>query len=166
MFSDFGELLTGIVTVRAFSTEKNFMDGLHSRINETTKFWIILLTVFMMTERWLLINLDLLGLAITAALTFSESVYWECRFWTVLELALDSGERIIEYTDLPQKPPHLIESQRPSACRPSSAANISPVSVLHDVSFGLKAGERREVDGGLDAVDEILATYPGPSSGH
>jgi hypothetical protein len=31
----------------------------------------------------------LAGLAITAALTFSESVYWECRFWTVLELALE-----------------------------------------------------------------------------
>ncbi|KAJ7305479.1 Chs5p-Arf1p-binding proteins-domain-containing protein, partial [Mycena albidolilacea] len=34
MFSDFGELLTGIVTVRVFFTEKNLMDGLHSRINE------------------------------------------------------------------------------------------------------------------------------------
>jgi hypothetical protein len=30
----------------------------------------------------------LAGLAITSALTFSESVYWACRFWTGLELDL------------------------------------------------------------------------------
>ncbi|KAJ7898307.1 hypothetical protein B0H14DRAFT_3124452 [Mycena olivaceomarginata] len=81
----------------------------------------------------------LAGLAITAAFTFSESVYWAYHFWTALELALDSVKRIIEYTDLPHEPPNLIESQRPLAYRPSSAANTSPVSVLQDVSF---AGER------------------------
>jgi ABC-type multidrug transport system fused ATPase/permease subunit len=65
-------------------------------------------------------------------------------------------ERIIEYTDLPQEPPAIIESQRPPAYWPSSAANTSLVvvedltvkyapdlpSVLQDVSFELKAGER------------------------
>jgi hypothetical protein len=32
----------------------------------------------------------LAGLAITSALTFSQSVYWACRFWTGLELDLKS----------------------------------------------------------------------------
>jgi ABC-type multidrug transport system fused ATPase/permease subunit len=37
IFSDFGELLQGIVTVRAFSAEKRFLDNLHTRINATTQ---------------------------------------------------------------------------------------------------------------------------------
>ena len=37
IFSDFGEILEGIVTVRAFSAEKRFLDNLHVKIDMTTK---------------------------------------------------------------------------------------------------------------------------------
>ena len=37
IFSDFGELLEGIVTVRAFSAERRFLNNLHKRIDTTTK---------------------------------------------------------------------------------------------------------------------------------
>ncbi|KAG5350464.1 hypothetical protein C0989_010944 [Termitomyces sp. Mn162] len=37
IFSDFGELLEGIVTVRAFSAERRFLDNLHKKIDLTTK---------------------------------------------------------------------------------------------------------------------------------
>lgn len=37
IFSGFGELLEGIVTVRAFSAERQFMDDLHGKIDVTTK---------------------------------------------------------------------------------------------------------------------------------
>jgi ABC-type multidrug transport system fused ATPase/permease subunit len=37
IFSDFGELLEGIVTVRAFSAERRFLNSLHARIDNTTK---------------------------------------------------------------------------------------------------------------------------------
>jgi hypothetical protein len=37
IFSDFSELLEGIVTVRAFSAERRFLDGLHRKIDTTTK---------------------------------------------------------------------------------------------------------------------------------
>ena len=37
IFSDFGELLEGIVTIRAFSAEKRFLDNLHRKIDITTK---------------------------------------------------------------------------------------------------------------------------------
>lgn len=37
IFSDFGELLEGIVTVRAFSAERRFLDNLHLKIDMTTK---------------------------------------------------------------------------------------------------------------------------------
>jgi ABC-type multidrug transport system fused ATPase/permease subunit len=37
IFSDFGELLEGIVTVRAFSVERRFLDNLHRKVDTTTK---------------------------------------------------------------------------------------------------------------------------------
>jgi hypothetical protein len=37
IFSDFGELLEGIVTVRAFSAEKAFLNNLHTKTDTTTK---------------------------------------------------------------------------------------------------------------------------------
>uniref|UniRef100_A0A8H8CJP6 Multidrug resistance-associated ABC transporter n=1 Tax=Psilocybe cubensis TaxID=181762 RepID=A0A8H8CJP6_PSICU len=175
IFSDFGELLEGIVTVRAFSAERRFLDNLHKKIDVTTKMWY----TFWMTNRWLLLNFDALGalsvlvttlfsiatlangaglagLCITSAMAFTSSVYWACRFWTGLELDLNSVERVVEYLDLPQEPPAIIESNRVPAYWPSSSNNDSLVvvedleikyapdlpAVLHGVSFSLKAGER------------------------
>lgn len=174
IFSHFGELLEGIVTVRAFSAERRFLDSLHRKIDTTTKMWYM----FWMTNRWLLLNFDILGalavfittlfsvatltnaglagLCITSAMSITSSVYWGCRFWTALELDLNSVERIIEYLDLPQESPTIIESHRAPAYWPSSANQGALVSVenmtikyapdlppvLHDLSFTLKAGER------------------------
>ncbi|KAJ8589109.1 P-loop containing nucleoside triphosphate hydrolase protein [Rhizopogon salebrosus TDB-379] len=174
IFSGFGELLEGIVTVRAFSAEQRFLDDLHSKIDVTTKMWYN----FWMTNRWLLLNFDTLGglavltttllalsglvkagiagLCITSAMTFTMSVYWACRFWTALELDLNSVERVVEYLDLPQEPPATIESSRPPAYWPSSSTKDGLIvvedlvikyapelpPVLHNVSFTINAKER------------------------
>ncbi|KAF8439690.1 multidrug resistance-associated ABC transporter [Boletus edulis BED1] len=174
IFSGFGELLEGIVTVRAFSAERRFMDDLHGKIDVTTKMWYN----FWMTNRWLLLNFDTLGglavftttlfalsgyvsagtagVCITSAMTFTMSVYWACRFWTALELDLNSVERVVEYLDLPQEAPAIIESSRPPAYWPSSTSSNALISVedlvvkyapelppvLKNVSFQLDARER------------------------
>lgn len=65
-------------------------------------------------------------------------------------------ERVVEYLDLPQEPPAIIESNRPPAYWPSSSTKDSLIrveelvikyapelpAVLHGVSFSLKARER------------------------
>ncbi|KAJ6468022.1 hypothetical protein C8R47DRAFT_1325922 [Mycena vitilis] len=148
IYSDFSELLDGIVTVRAFSAETRFLNGLYIRIDVATKMWY----TFWMTNRWLLLNFDCLGglavfitalfsitflrddaglagLAMTSALNFTNAVYWACRNWTGLEVDLNSVERVVEYLKLPQEPPARIESNRPPAYWPSSARNESLLSV-------------------------------------
>jgi ABC-type multidrug transport system fused ATPase/permease subunit len=37
IYADFGELLDGIVTVRAFSAERRFLNNLHTKLDTTTK---------------------------------------------------------------------------------------------------------------------------------
>ena len=71
---------------------------------------------------------------------------------------ISSVERVVEYLDLPQEPLAIVESNRPPAYWPSSSSTNSGSlltvedlviryapelpSVLHDVSFQLKARER------------------------
>ncbi|KAF8508697.1 multidrug resistance-associated ABC transporter [Gautieria morchelliformis] len=201
IFSNFSELLSGIVTVRAFASERRFLDNLHSKIDGTTKIWYL----FWMTNRWLLVRFDALGglavlsttllalsgtigaglagVTITSAMGFTSAVYWTCRFWTQLELNLNSVERVVEYLDLPQEPPLLIESSRPPAYWPSSADNDSLVvvedlviryaadlpPVLHGVSFTLKARERIGLLGRTGSGKSTLAMsilrFTDPSNG-
>ncbi len=44
IFANFGELLEGIVTVRAFSAEQRFLDHHNAKVDLTTK--VLLCTVF------------------------------------------------------------------------------------------------------------------------
>ncbi len=66
-----------------------------------------------------------------------------------------SVERVVEYLELPQEPPVIVESSRPPAYWPSSESeNLIVVEdlviryapelppVLHDVSFSLRGRER------------------------
>ncbi len=176
IFSGFGELLEGVVTVRAFSAEARFRNNLYSKIDLTLRMWYS----FWMTNRWLLLRFDCLGalavfttslfalsglvdagwaaLCITSTMAFTTNIYWACRFWTSLELDLNSVERVVEYLDLPQEPLGIIENSRPPAHWPSSTGpnedsmlvvdnlviRYAPElpAVLHNVSFSLKARER------------------------
>ncbi|KAF7792210.1 hypothetical protein EIP86_003243 [Pleurotus ostreatoroseus] len=139
IFANFGELLEGIVTVRAFSSEQCFLDNHNEKIDLSFKVWYM----YWMTNRWLLLRFDALGalavlittlfalsgyvdaglagVCITSAMSFMMSMYWTCRNWTGLELDLNSVERVVEYLDLPQEPPAIIESSRPPAYWPSSS---------------------------------------------
>jgi len=110
-------------------------------------------------------------------------VYWACRSWTTLELDLNSVERIVEYLDLPQEPPTIIEANRPPAYWPSSAQNQTLVSVenlsikyaedlpsvIQNVSFSLNAGERIGLLGRTGSGKSTLAMsilrFVDPSSG-
>lgn len=191
IFSGFRELLEGVVTVRAFSAEIRFLNSLHTKIDLTTRMWY----AFWMTNRWLCVRYNMIGalivfitmllassgvvdagwaaLCITSAMAFTANIYWVCRNWTQLELDLNSVERVVEYLNLPQEPPAMIENSRPPAHWPSSTGPNSDTliavedlqvryapelpAVLHGITFSLKARERIGILGRTGSGKSTLA---------
>ncbi|TFY66276.1 hypothetical protein EVG20_g4808 [Dentipellis fragilis] len=149
IFSEFHELLEGIVTVRAFSAEQRFLNTLHTKIDLATRMWYTL----WMTNIWLLLNFDSLSaFAVLVTTLLALSGYVSAG---LAGLCITSVERVVEYLDLPQEPPAIIESNRPPAYWPSSESNNLIVvedlevkyapelpPVLHHISLSLKARER------------------------
>jgi len=171
IFSGFGEMLEGIVTVRAFGAKQRFLNGIHVKIDLTVRmfynFWmlnchlllhfdalggtgVLAATLFSLS---IYVSAGMAGVCITSAMSFCMSVCWACRHWTGLELDLNSVERLVEYLDLPQEPPSIIESSRPPAYWPSNLNkdNLLVVEdlcvryapelpiVLHSISFKITA---------------------------
>ncbi|KAI0634339.1 multidrug resistance-associated ABC transporter [Trametes polyzona] len=203
IFASFSELLEGIVTVRAFGAEQRFLDKFYAAVDLTTQMWYTL----WMTNIWLQLTFDTLGalailattlfalsgyvdaglagVCITSAMAFTTNLYWACRFWTDLELDLNSVERVVEYLELPQEPPAIIESNRPPAYWPSATSanqesllvvedlvvKYAPAlpAVLHGISFSLRARERVGILGrtgsGKSTLAMSLLRFIDPASG-
>ncbi|KAF7355119.1 ATP-dependent bile acid permease [Mycena sanguinolenta] len=201
IFTDFSELLEGIVTIRAFGVEKRFLNGMLDRVDLTTRLGYS----FWQTNRWLLLNFDYLGasavlvtslfsasafipaglagLCITSAMTFSRLTFGACRVYTELQVNLNAVERVANYLEIPQEPPAVIESNRPPAYWPSSSTNKDLLvvedlevkyapnlpSVLHRISFALKARERVGILGrtgsGKSTLAMSLLRFVEPTSG-
>ncbi|KAF8581299.1 multidrug resistance-associated ABC transporter [Ramaria rubella] len=147
ILAGFSDLVSGIVTVRAFSLERQFLAGHYKRVDTSQRFWYFT----WMINRWLLLNFDILGavsvfaatvfvlagyvpvgyaaLSIVSAMTFSTSIYWCCRGYTEVELCLNSVERIVEYLGIPKEPPAIIEGHQVPAYWPSSTDSDSLVVV-------------------------------------
>ncbi|KAG9119646.1 hypothetical protein FRC07_005246, partial [Ceratobasidium sp. 392] len=187
IISSFGELVVGIVTVRAFGTEKTFLNSLYKRLDRTQAathyYW--------MCNRWLLFRFDslgavsvliattgsllggaeagLAGIVIVQAQQYVRGLYWGLRFWTELEQSLNSVERVQEYLDLPSEPPAVIETSRPPAAWPSASKGTLVVEdlvlkyapelepVLNGVSFETKPSEKIGIVGRTGSGKSTLA---------
>ncbi|GAA5886210.1 hypothetical protein JCM16303_004461 [Sporobolomyces ruberrimus] len=143
IFSKFGETLQGIVTCRAFGSERRFLGELFESVDRM----LSCAYANALSNRYLLFRFDSLGalavvittylaltagaspglaaLAITSAQALVQSVYWLCRFWSQLEVDLNAVERVTDLLSTPQEPPQIIDSKRPPANWPSSVGGIS-----------------------------------------
>ncbi|KAF8598207.1 hypothetical protein BDV93DRAFT_498959 [Ceratobasidium sp. AG-I] len=187
IISSFSELVVGIVTVRAFGSEKNFLNNMYKRLDRTQAathyYW--------MCNRWLLFRFDslgalsvliatagsliggadagLAGIVIVQAQQYVRGLYWGLRYWTELEQSLNSVERIQEYLDLPSEPPAIIESNRPPAAWPSATKGTLVVEnlvlkyapelepVLNGVSFETKPSEKIGIVGRTGSGKSTMA---------
>ncbi|KAH7106077.1 P-loop containing nucleoside triphosphate hydrolase protein [Auriculariales sp. MPI-PUGE-AT-0066] len=158
VFESFSELLTGIVTVRAFSSEHRFLDRFYKLTDSMNRsYW-----AFWMLSRYLMFRFDVIGaftvlattliglfsmgpsgdfagwagITITTSINMCLGVYWIARFYAELELDLNSVERVAEYLDIVQEPPAVVESNRPPAYWPSSTSGpATPLLQVQDLTI-------------------------------
>ncbi|KAJ7040325.1 pleiotropic drug resistance ABC transporter [Mycena alexandri] len=170
-FAGFDELLRGIAHVRAFGMEQRYQDRFYARVDKFQSFD----HVYWLVSGWLRWRYDCLGSVVVFATTifalwmgvtngaaaivivqagiFAEASRQLVRVAAQLELDFNSVERVIEYLDVPQEAPAIVEKSRPPAYWPSSsgelvvdnlvvryAPDLPPV--LRNLSFSIKPSEK------------------------
>ncbi|KAL0951622.1 hypothetical protein HGRIS_008303 [Hohenbuehelia grisea] len=141
-FAGFDELLRGLVHVRAFGMENRYQDGFYAKVDKFQAFD----HVYWLVNGWLRWRYDCLGSIVVFATTifalwaevsdgsaaivivqagiFADASRQLVKVAAQLELDFNSVERIVEYMDVPQEAPPVIEKSRPPAYWPSSSGNL------------------------------------------
>ncbi|KAJ5146344.1 uncharacterized protein N7515_000908 [Penicillium bovifimosum] len=187
LYQQFGETLNGIVTIRAYGDAPRFMVDNHRRINAynrphiylwASNRWLALRVdwtgalVSFFSATFVLLNVGTIdagaaGLSLTYAVTFTENVLWLVRLYSEVQQNMNSVERVREYLEVDQEAASVIEESRPAADWPSQGAvefkgystRYRPDldSVLKEVSFSVKAGEKVGIVGRTGAGKSSLA---------
>ena len=187
LYQHFGETLLGMTTIRAYGDEDRFARENVARINVHNRPFIYLWA----TNRWLAFRVDLVGalvsfstgvfillraqtidagaagLAMSYAVSFTDSLLWFIRSYAANEQAMNSVERVKDYLEVEQEALPIIHGQRPPSNWPSKGTvefiNYSTRYrpdfdlVLKDISFKIEAGEKIGVVGRTGAGKSSLA---------
>ena len=187
LYQQFGETLSGMVTIRAYSDEGRFIRDNISCVNTHNRPFINLWA----TNRWLAFRVDIVGalvafftgafivlsvgkvdagaagLAMTYAVTFTENILWFVRLYASNEQNMNAVERIKEYLDVDQEAAPVVPENRPDADWPSKGA-VEFVDystryrsdfdlVLKNITFRILSGEKVGVVGRTGAGKSSLA---------
>ncbi|KAL9054752.1 MAG: hypothetical protein Q9162_003950 [Coniocarpon cinnabarinum] len=187
LYQQFGETLSGMVTIRAYGDERRFIRDNLSKINTHNRPFIYLWAA----NRWLAFRVDIAGalvsffagvfvvlsvgkidpgaagLAMTYAVTFTENVLWFVRLYATNEQNMNSVERIKEYLDVEQEAPPYIEDKSPSRDWPAEGAvefrkystryRVDFEPVLRDINLDIKGGEKIGIVGRTGAGKSSMA---------
>ncbi|KAG8533079.1 uncharacterized protein KY384_001862 [Bacidia gigantensis] len=119
IFETFGATLSGIGTIRAFDKTEVYIERMFANIDGHARaFWHLWLF-----NRWLSFRLNFIGAAFSMltgaivafsnidaslagfalgfALQYSSAIVWATRFYSNVELSMNSVERVVEYSKLP-----------------------------------------------------------------
>ena len=187
LYQQFGETLSGIVTIRAYGDERRFVRDNQSRVDTHNRPFIYLWAA----NRWLALRVDFTGalvaffagvfvilsigsvnagsagLSMTYAVMFTENVLWLVRLYAVNEQNMNSVERVKEYVEVEQEAKAIIDEARPAGNWPSQGAiqfmNYTTQyrpdlePVLKDLTFSIQPGERVGIVGRTGAGKSSLA---------
>ncbi|KAH8701779.1 putative ABC bile acid transporter [Talaromyces proteolyticus] len=187
LYQQFGETLTGIVTIRAYGDPQRFLIDNHRRIDSYNRPHIYLWA----SNRWLAFRADMIGalvsflsaafvltnigqidagaagLSLTYAVTFTENVLWLVRLYAEAQTNMNSVERVREYLEVEQEADKIIEDRRPPSGWPSRGAvkfvdystryRSDLDRVLKNVSFSVRPGEKVGIVGRTGAGKSSLA---------
>ncbi|KAK0619751.1 hypothetical protein B0T14DRAFT_537418 [Immersiella caudata] len=187
LFQQFGETLTGVTTIRAYSDERRFIRDNIARINKQLRPFIYLWAA----NRWLAFRTDALGdlvafvagvfvifsigkispgsagISLSYAIGFADNILWLVRLYAMNEQNMNSVERIKEYLDVEQEAAAVIEDNRPPKNWPANGSvefiNYTTSyrkeldPVLRDLTFKINAQEKVGIVGRTGAGKSSLA---------
>jgi ABC-type multidrug transport system fused ATPase/permease subunit len=187
LYQQFGETLSGMITIRAYGDERRFIRENLAKINTQHRPFIYLWAA----NRWLAFRIDVVGalvsfssgafviynvghidagaagLALTYAVTFTENVLWFVRLYSSNEQNMNSVERVKEYLDVDQEAAPVISENRPPSNWPTKGSvefigystRYRPDFdlVLKNVTFKILPGEKVGVVGRTGAGKSSLA---------
>ncbi|PFH52248.1 hypothetical protein AMATHDRAFT_2254 [Amanita thiersii Skay4041] len=185
-FAGFDELLRGIVTVRAFGMEQYYQDRFYTKVDKFQSFdhvyWQVAgwlrwrydclgsLVVFASTmfALWSGVSNGFAAIVIVQAGNFADASRDLVSVAAQLELNFNSVERVIEYLDVVQEAPAIIEKNRPPAYWPSSSGGLEVEDLtihyaphlppaLRGISFSVKPSEKIGVVGRTGSGKSTLA---------
>lgn len=182
IYEQFGSVLAGISTVRAYRMSNAYVNKLHAQIHDWARaYWYM-----MLFSRWLNLRLNMIGTVFTTltaamvifipsidaslagfclsfVLQFSQTIIWAVRDFASLEIAMNALERISEYCDLTPEDQSGLD---PPAAWPTNghlevcnlvvtyAPELEPV--LKGLSFAVQRNERVGVVGRTGAGKSTL----------
>eukprot|EP00884_Botryococcus_braunii_P017606 jgi/Botrbrau1/4529/Bobra.60_2s0019.2 len=141
IFSSFGEVITGLPTIRAFRRQPLFKQRCMDLVLDSNRiYWPI-----QCVNRWLSVRLEMVGifvvfgtavfstvllrrsagiagLAITSALNLTGLLNWFVRVSSELEVNMNSVERVLEYETTPAEAAAISMSYRPPRAWPQNGA--------------------------------------------
>lgn len=187
LFQQFGETLSGVTTIRAYSDERRFIRDNLARINSQLRPFIYLWGA----NRWLAFRTDLLGdlvsffagvfviisldridpgsagISLSYAIGFADNILWLVRLYAMNEQNMNSVERIKEYLDVEQEAAAIVDENRPPKNWPAkgSVEFINYTTryrkeldpVLRNLTFKIEAQEKIGIVGRTGAGKSSLA---------
>ncbi|KIK70611.1 hypothetical protein GYMLUDRAFT_89627 [Collybiopsis luxurians FD-317 M1] len=185
-FAGFDELLRGVTHIRAFGMENRYQNLFYGKVDKFQSFdhayWLV--------NCWLRWRYDCLGSVVVYATTlfalwmgisdgstaivivqagiFADASRQLVRVAAQLELDFNSVERVVEYLDIPQEAPAVIDGHRPPAYWPSDSGRVviddltvkyapSLPAVLRNVTLSIEPSEKIGVVGRTGSGKSTLA---------
>ncbi|KAF9139271.1 hypothetical protein BGX30_008188 [Mortierella sp. GBA39] len=187
ILNHFNETVNGLTTIRAYGFERRFQAKNLSNLdgNNRAYYWlwsasrwlgwrldltsalVSFCTGLLILQRWGQIESGWAGLCLSYSTMFNSCVSWMIRGYAQNEMNMNSLERIIEYMNVEEEAPAIIEGSRPPASWPHDGqisiehltVKYSPDSptVIKDVSLSIRGGEKVGVVGRTGSGKSTLA---------
>jgi len=192
LYAHFNETLTGVASIRAYGCAQAFLKENASRLDKANRVYIPIVTAY----RWLSVRLELCGtlmiastallgvlsvssnstseqnalaaLAISMALSITNTLSWSVRVSTEVESNMNAVERIKEYEELQTESAHYIPHSSPDKAWPTEGrVTLKNVSmkyredtplVLKGLTIDIAPGEKVGVVGRTGAGKSSLMT--------